>query len=75
MEQVFDVLSRIGEVTLGIIATIFWLLVIGIILIELVDFLIVDPIRRTRQPVPEDEPTPVRKQIDLPQKGAPRDVL
>lgn len=75
MEHVFDVLSRLGEVTLGLVAAIFWFIVIVGILIELVDFLIVDPIRRTRQLVPEDEPTPVRKQINLPQSGADRDVL
>lgn len=69
-----DFLVTLGQVTLGIVALIFWVIVIIGLLIELIDFLIVDPIRRTRQPVEDDEPKPVRKQIDLPQSGAPRDV-
>lgn len=49
MQQLLDFFVRVGDVTLGILFTIIWIALLIIIIIEIIDFLIVDPIRRTRQ--------------------------
>lgn len=75
MEQLFDFLTRLGEVVVGIIAAVLILILLFGLLIELIDWLIVDPIKRARQTEsPEEDTKPATKQINLPQSGAPRDV-
>ena len=46
MEQLLDFLVRLGEVTLGIVAAIIWIVIAFAVIIEIVDFLVVDPLRR-----------------------------
>lgn len=50
MNTLFDFLARFGEVTVGIIAFVCVMLFLIVLIIELVDFLIVDPIKRSQNP-------------------------
>lgn len=55
MEQVFDFLARLGDVMLGIIMFILLVLLALVVLIEIVDFLFVDPIRRSTEEPQKNE--------------------
>ncbi len=48
-----DFLQDVAIFTAGILSIVFWAVVIAIAFIEVIDFLLVDPINKKRNPDPE----------------------
>lgn len=49
MEHTFDFLARLGDIAMGVVALLLLLGVVFVILIEVLDFLIVDPLRKAAE--------------------------
>ena len=59
MEQVFNFFARLGDVALGVFVAVCLLIIVLAAIIEIIDFLIVDPIKRSHHKAEsvDEEPT------------------
>lgn len=68
MKQLFDSFARLGDVAFGIIIAFALLVLAGLVFIEIIDFLFVDPIKRAQKTPTSESQNDLDNHFDLTQE-------